>query len=303
MRAVVAGYGSIGARHARILTELGCQVALVSTRKIVEFPCYPSLGEAVAKIDPDYVVVANRTHDHWQTLSALAELNYTGQVLVEKPLFDGPSPHLRHNFAHCFVGYNLRFHPVVQKLSAALKGERILSAQAYVGQYLPHWRPHTDYRSSYSAHKSLGGGVLRDLSHELDLIQWLLGRWTKLASLMGHHSHLEIDSEDVVAILMATEHCPVVTVQLNYLDRIVHRDITINTDNHTFRADLIHGTLQIDEDREDFVTDRDVSFVAQHRAVLQGNHESLCTFAEGMAIVETIDAAEHAFQKEMWVKR
>lgn len=302
MRAVVVGYGSIGARHARILSELGCAVTIVSKQKVADFPCYSTLDEAVALVAPDYVVIANRTHDHWQTLSALAELNYSGKVLIEKPLFDGPRPSLQHHFAHCFVGYNLRFHPVVQKLSAAIKGERILSAQAYVGQYLPHWRPDSDYRTSYSARKAQGGGVLRDLSHELDLVQWLLGRWTKLASLLGQHSQLEIDSEDVVAILMATEHCPVVTVQLNYLDRTVHREIIINTEDHTFRTDLIHGTLEVDKIQQDFVTDRDLSYVAQHRAVLHGDHENLCAFADGMATVELIDAVEKAFQKEVWVK-
>lgn len=303
MRTLVVGYGSIGARHARVLAELGCKVSIVSSRTIEGFNCYSSLGEALEKVRPVYLVVANRTHEHYQTLFELAKLNYQGTVLLEKPLFDEPRPYFQAPFAHCFVGYNLRFHPVIQKLAQSLKGEKIISALAYVGQYLPHWRPGSDYRMSYSASKTQGGGVLRDLSHELDLMQWLLGKWEKLGSLMGQHSHLEIDSEDVVAIMMSTENCPVVTVQLNYLDRITHRDIVINTDNHTFRADLVNGTFQVDDDKEELLVERDATYRLQHRAVLNGDYASLCSFAEGLEVVEMIDATERSFKSEGWINR
>jgi len=301
LRSLVVGYGSIGARHAGVLTELGCNVSIVSSRTTSDYPCYATLGVALESTSPDYVVVANRTCEHYQTLLELVELNYQGTVLVEKPLFNEPMPPFQSNFAHCFVGYNLRFHPVVQKLAQALNGEKIISAQAYVGQYLPRWRPGSDYRQSYSANKAQGGGVLRDLSHELDLMQRLLGPWEKLGSLMGHHSHLDIDSEDVVAIMLATEYCPVVTVQLNYLDRITHRDIIINSDNHTYRTDLIHGIFQVDESKEELVVERDATYISQHRAVLNGDYTTLCSFAEGLTVVEMITAIERSAQDDGWI--
>lgn len=298
----MVGYGAIGARHAKVLTGLGCDVSIVSSRRTAEFPCYISLTDALKTVQPDYVVVANRTHEHYQTILSLEKLNYQGMVLVEKPLFSDGVPPVENTFYDCFVGYNLRFHPVIQRLAQALKDEKIISAQAYVGQYLPCWRSGSDYRLSYSSDKSQGGGVLRDLSHELDLMQWLLGPWEKLCSLMGQYSHLEIDSEDVTAIMMSTKHCPVVTLQLNYLDRITQREIIINTDSHTFRADLVHGSLQIDNEKEVLVVDRDETYRSQHQAVLNGDRSTLCTFAEGMAVVEMIDAIERAFQSEGWIR-
>ena len=47
-----------------------------------------------------------------------------------------------------------------------------------VGQYLPDWRPGTDYKSGVSAQKDLGGGALLELSHELDYLQWFFGNFT-----------------------------------------------------------------------------------------------------------------------------
>ncbi|MFX7793064.1 Gfo/Idh/MocA family oxidoreductase, partial [Acinetobacter baumannii] len=47
-----------------------------------------------------------------------------------------------------------------------------------IGQYLPDWRPTKDYRETVSAKTELGGGVLLELSHELDYAQWILGSLT-----------------------------------------------------------------------------------------------------------------------------
>jgi ketol-acid reductoisomerase len=43
------GYGSIGARHATPLKEMGHSVHVVSKRDITDFPCYKSIKEALQK--------------------------------------------------------------------------------------------------------------------------------------------------------------------------------------------------------------------------------------------------------------
>lgn len=87
MNVLVIGYGSIGARHARILAELGCRTAVVSRRE-VDFPVtYRGLAEALVAEQPDYVVVACETNQHHDALLSLASLGYRESVLVEKPLF------------------------------------------------------------------------------------------------------------------------------------------------------------------------------------------------------------------------
>ena len=147
-RALVIGYGSIGARHARLLEEIHCHTAVVSKRE-VDFPLsYIELTEALTVERPEYVVIANATNQHYETLQSLAALGYTGTVLVEKPLFGNEIKLPSLPFRNTFVAYNLRFHPIIQRLKTLLEGEEVLSVQAYVGQYLPDWRPTTDYRSS-----------------------------------------------------------------------------------------------------------------------------------------------------------
>ena len=303
MNVLVIGYGSIGARHARLLTELGCHTAVVSSRK-VDFPAaYSCLSEALAAKHPDYIVIANATNQHHDTLLMLAQLGYTGTVLVEKPLFNDCVKLSSLPFREVFVAYNLRFHPIIQRLKTLLEVEKILSVQAYVGQYLPDWRPMSDYRASYSACAEQGGGALRDLSHELDYLIWMLGKWERVSALGGHYSSLEITSDDIFALMLVTPQCPIVTLQLNYLDRMARRFVIINTSNHTIEADLIKGTITIDRDSESFTAGRDDTYRAMHQAILSGSTDSLCSLDEGVEALKLIEAAEWAAKHGEWVKR
>ena len=301
MKALVVGYGSIGSRHARILDELGCHTAVVSSRRIKIETRYTSINEAVRQMDPEYVVIASETSRHLDDLDALISNGFRGSVLVEKPLFHNLLEVLPQLSGPVYVAYNLRFHPILQRLRELLQNETIISVQAYVGQYLPLWRPDRDYRTVYSANKHAGGGVLRDLSHELDLLNWLLGGWQKLAALGGHFSGLEIDSEDILSILMTTERCPIVTIHMNYLDRIGRRQIIVNTEERTFEADFVAGHLLINGEREEFAVGRDHSYREMHTALLESRHQHVCTFAEGLDVVRMIAAAEQAVEEERWI--
>lgn len=303
MSTVVVGYGSIGARHARILTEIGQCTSVVSSRA-VDFPVlYAGLADAIVAERPERVVIANATDQHHDTLCELARLDYRGAVLVEKPLFQGCQELPAHHFRQAFVAYNLRFHPVIRRLRSLLEGERVLSVQAYAGQYLPEWRPSSDYRASYSAGRERGGGALRDLSHELDCLIWLLGGWTRVAAVGGHFGPLEISSDDLFALMMVTPACPVVTVQVNYLDRAGRRSMTINTAEHTIEADLLKGTIVVDREMETFPTERDRSYRAMHEEFISDAGETLCTLAQGYETLRLIEAAEVAAACREWVCR
>lgn len=303
MNALVVGYGSIGARHARLLLELGLHTAVVSGRK-VDFPvAYSDIASAVAAEQPEYIVIANSTSKHYNTLSTLAQLDYTGTVLVEKPIFNCFMAVPRHSFRNVFVAYNLRFHPIIQRLKTLLEGEQILSVHAYVGEYLPDWRPASDYRTSYSASAEQGGGVLRDLSHELDYLAWVLGGWERVSAIGGHFSSLEINSDDVFALMLVTRLCPIVMLQMNYLDRLARRFIIINTSKHTIEADLIRGSITVDRDSQSYTTERDYTYKAMHEEILSNSTGTLCSLEEGIETLRLIEAAELAANRREWVAR
>ena len=301
MKALVIGFGSIGARHARLLGELGANVAVVSRRDIDVRNAYSTIPEAVADWNPDYVVVASRTHEHRGDFAALAESSFRGTVLMEKPMFDQGDKVPVHKFSRIFVAYNLRFHPVLRQFRELLENTTPYAVHAYVGQCLPDWRPDADYRYGYSAIKAQGGGVLRDLSHELDALNWMLGGWTRMTALGGQYSHLEIDSDDVFSVLFETNRCPVASIQMNYLDSTLNRTIVALTDRGTIRADLVAGTVEFDGETKTFSVEGDGTYIAQHRAALDGGDDVLCTLDEGLDVMRMIDAAEVAVDEKKWV--
>jgi len=294
MKALIIGYGSIGSRHARVLEKLGCKVGVVSRREIDFEPHYRNLKFAIDEWNPDYVVIANKTKEHYPSLLELTRLGFEGTVFVEKPLFIDVREAPVDQFENIFVGYNMRFSPLIQKLRDEIRGKRVISVQAYAGQYLPDWRPQRDYRLSYSSKKVEGGGVLRDLSHELDLLTWLLGGWKSVAALGGHFSDLEIDSDDVFSLMMITPRCPAVSVQLNYLDKIGHRKVMINTDRDFMKLDFINKTFQVDDRVESFKFGRDLTYLLQHEAILNKDFKNLCSYKHGLDVMLLIQAAEES---------
>lgn len=308
MNILVTGYGSIGQRHSRILSDLGFSIAVVSQQASILLPVYRTIRDAFqADPHPDYVLVANRTHHHYDTLCTLRQLGYEGTILIEKPLFHKPLKSLNVEkkppllLSNVFVAYNLRFHPALLRLRQLLREETIISVQVYAGQYLPDWRI-ADYRESYSAKHSEGGGVLRDLSHELDYVQWLFGTWTRIAAIGGHYSRLELDSDDTFALLMSSSRCPVISIQINYLDRIRQRTLIVNTDAHTYKADLVQHTLQVDHNVESFTYDADFTYRNLHQNLIRGDLTQLCTYEQAAATVELIDQAEQAAISGRWMQ-
>ena len=303
MKAMVIGFGSIGQRHVRLLEQMGLDVGVVSRRDIDVGRRFASIDAGLNAWSPDYVVIASRTNEHLGDLQALARNGFAGIVLVEKPLFDHAAPLPENAFRQIYVAYNLRFHPAVMSLKQRLADERAIAVHAYVGQYLPDWRPGCDYREGYSAQKALGGGALRDLSHELDFVTWILGNWRRLTSSGGRLSDLEIDSDDVFSVMMELERCPIATIQMNYLDRRAHRETLVLTNDGTARIDLIAGSVDFDGETTSFDVARDDTYIAQHRAVLEGPDDALCSGAGGLEIVNLIAASERAAHSGIWVER
>jgi len=302
-KALIIGYGSIGQRHAEVLSEMGLDLAVISQHaQEISFPLFTSLQKALSLFKPDYVVVANRTSEHIETLNRLDSLDFKGICLVEKPLSTNPLPT---NWAPSFqikVGYVLRFHPLIQKAMQILKGKRLLSIHSYVGQYLPNWRPNTDYRTCYSAIKEQGGGALRDLSHELDYISLLAGAWEKVSALGGHFSDLEINTDDVYGLLLKSKHCSVVLCQLNYLDHNLRRDCSIQYDGGTLYLNLIENKIIHNTIESSVELERNDIFKNMHKSILSEKEESCaCSFKEAIQTVELINAAEKSVEKGTWI--
>jgi predicted dehydrogenase len=108
---------------------------------------------------------------------------------------------------------------------------QILHVQVDCGSYLPEWRKGQDYRQSVSAKSDLGGGVLLELSHELDYIQLFFGEMKSVFANIQNSGTLDIDVEDSVDMIFESERGYFVSVHLDFNSRTTRRECIARCSN------------------------------------------------------------------------
>ena len=296
MNVLLIGYGSIGKRHHDVLLSIDsvCKIHIVTRQVLNNQTSFSSLEEVTHLDIYDYFIIANETVKHYEQLKYLCSKVSGKKILVEKPLFDKD-----YESVICqnqiFTAYNLRFHPILQKLKTFLEDEKVYYVNAMAGQYLPTWRPEQDYTTSYSAELTQGGGVLRDLSHELDYIYWLFGEISIIKAISTKISDLKINSDDIFTALCKSHTGVLINVTMDYISKTPLRSILIHTQEDTVIANFVLNTIEITnkagiKNSIDLPNiDRNYTYTQMHHAIINNEISSVTTFSEGKSIVKLID--------------
>ncbi|MDD5597303.1 MAG: Gfo/Idh/MocA family oxidoreductase [Victivallaceae bacterium] len=294
IKVLLIGYGSIAKRHEEVLLSMEEieKVDLVTKQTLSGKRTFKSLAKVKNIGEYDYFIIATETFKHLEQLKFL-ESKLSGKIILcEKPLFAEYRKVIVSNNL-VFVGYVLRFHPLLLKLRELLTAERVLNTNVICGQYLPEWRPGIDYRDSYSAKRDEGGGVLLDLSHEIDYIQWLFGKMSEIKSYQMKISDLDIDSDDFVTVIGKTEKNVMVNFSIDCISKISCRKILVNTLDNTYELDFIANVFKgrnkagVEENFRCEGFERNFMFRAMHKSILSGR-EFVCGYNEGLDVMKTI---------------
>lgn len=307
----VVGTGSIGSRYLRLLADRS------------ENPprAVPSGGifrdEELSKIaihEPYYcqterpsvelTVIATRTSSHVQDFQTFGELSR--RILIEKPVASSYS-HARGILSSPMVQSSavsapLRFMQGYEVLSCLLPlAGRILAVEVVCQSWLPDWRPHTDYRNSYSADPD-DGGVLRDLVHEIDYSLKLFGYPNSVSAVLGHSRELEIEAE-ASALLKWKYPDFALTMKLDYISRVARRYLSIHGESAEIIWNILDGTVKVHETGRvethvlHFPQDlsRDGVLVRQLEALVSSDmSHQLCTVSDALRAVAMCDAARES---------
>lgn len=250
------GAGSAGSRHAHLLAAAGAAVTVTDP----DGRRAEATGLATVPFDldrlgaPDGVVIASPSSVHAE--HAMAALATGARVLVEKPLAAAGVDLLDLVAVaddRVMVGYNLRLHEPLERVVALVQDGHagtVFSYRLWFGSWLPDWRPDVDYRTTYSARRALGGGVLLDAIHELDLLVWLAGddRFSVIGAVVDRIGPLEIDVEDTVRALLRHDGGALADVSLDYLSRRYRRGVEVIGDKATIRLDWARQIIEIEDD-------------------------------------------------------
>jgi predicted dehydrogenase len=316
-KALVVGSGSIAQRHIcnlrRLLpdAEVACVSASGRAMADGETAATCQMPSLAAALDwrPELAVVASPAPLHLDHAGAL--LHRDVPVLIEKPLSDSlvrahaAAPLLARHRDRIEVAYNLRFlssaRRMKQLVDEACVG-RVLGLRVEVGQYLPDWRPQADYRRQVSANKSLGGGVLLELSHELDYLTWLFGRFDKVFCIASSTGLLEIDVEDHADILLSRDGLTA-QVHLDFLQRRASRSCKVIGETGTLQWDLIANSISLAGPVGEEVlfsdpgVDRNDMYVEQLRGFIKvaaGHGAPRITVDDGLTVLDMIEAMRHS---------
>ena len=302
LTALVIGFGSIGKRHADILNTMDefSHVFVLSRQTGLFYETIKSMDD-IPGLNPDYVVIASPTSQHYSQLKFLESHLKDRKILVEKPLYDYMADLLIEN-NEVYVGYNLRFHPLLHKIKHAVDGRKLWNIQVFCGSYLPKWRNGRDYRETSSARQDSGGGVLLDLSHELDYVQWLTSPLEVNHAVSRKVSDLEIDTDDLLLLSGKTADGAHVHISLNYFTQKPIRQILIDGERISIQADLITKTLSVTEDSEGSyfswpALESNDMYLAQHQAILENDPSLICTYKEGLQTIELINRIRYFGRK------
>jgi predicted dehydrogenase len=236
---LVIGFGSIGQRHYKNLNSLGYKNLTVydtDEKKVKSQKSKIKSLEREVLENFDVAFICNPSHKHVEAALKCAEAGL--HLFIEKPLSYNLKGIAKLE-ALCrkkrlinMVACNMRFHSALQfakRYIALGKLGKIYSISHEFGHFLPYWRPGTDYRKNYAAHKKMGGGIVLDDIHEFDLLFWLNDFSLVLKShlLQSKSSDLEIDTSDQAKAMFLFKNNVFGSVSCDYLSRSYHRQCFI----------------------------------------------------------------------------
>ena len=240
MTILFIGLGSIGQRHLRILKNLGKYnfIAVRSGKgkttasELVDTE-YSDIKE-LSGIGIDGAVISNPTSLHVETAIETAMLGIP--MFIEKPLGKNLDriyeleKIVKEKNIPVLMGYNLLYHPCIEAIKKYTDEGRIgkvIAARSQFGTFMPDWHKDEDYKNSYAAKVSLGGGVILTSIHEQNYLTDIFGKIEDVKAMEAGGSNIGIEAEEGVEILMKHKSGVVSSIHLNFFQKPYYRNCQV----------------------------------------------------------------------------
>jgi predicted dehydrogenase len=257
---LVIGGGSIGERHIGNLLTLGYNNIVVLRSRMLPFRTVDASKvtivtdwESALALKPKAAFICTPTSLHISQAIMCAENGIS--ILAEKPLshngegIDELIAICRKTGVYVQVGYMMRYHPHAETIKKWIHEQtwgKLVSFSTHWGEHLPDWHPWEDYRESYAARKELGGGAGLTLSHDLDLVLWMME-----SPLVSHHliqnfsSGLEVNVDSAADFLLGFENGVTGHVHLNFFQKVPRREYRFEFTEASVCFDFFQHQIEI----------------------------------------------------------
>jgi predicted dehydrogenase len=198
------------------------------------------------------VVICTPSNLHLNFINKFAKK--TKYIFVEKPITNNFKKFLSfknqvfksNNFPKLIIGYNLRFTNSLNKFKTIINKKnlgKLLYVTTRVGMSLNQWRGRN--LKLAASKKKTGGGVVLELSHELDYLNWIFGPIKHGYSLVNKIKKFKINvEENYFAILFTKKKVPVnLIVDMVRINKIRFCEAVFS--NGTVTVNLLTGTIEV----------------------------------------------------------
>lgn len=256
-RVLVLGLGSIGQRHARLLSERSdvevslCDISEALRRQaadgLVKPPaavCSSFADSLKAKPDIAFICVPNHLH----VPMALEAIRNGTDVMVEKPVSDSlekarelvTAAEAANRFLQ--VGYMLRYDEGLITLKEIIdKGEigSIVGGRAMIGTYVTLLNAKGTDRIDHP------NSLIVDYTHELDFISWFFGEVKDMMAMQARMGNLELKPQpNIFQIGLKFSSGAVVQVHMDYIQFPQRRIFEVYGDRGTLCYDFMTGEIR-----------------------------------------------------------
>ncbi len=206
----IIGFGSIAKKHFAILKNhkkiKNIYIVSKSLKKINNPNTFILKNKNELKtVNIDKVFICSPSNCHLN--DAVFFIKKKCEIFIEKP-FTNSLQISKKNLSlfsrykkKILIGYPFRFSSAALQLKNIIKKNKlgkIIDIEIACCSYLPNWRKNKPYQKSVSSIKKLGGGVIFELSHEIDYILWIFGKPKKVISYFSPRNLLDIETEQFV---------------------------------------------------------------------------------------------------------
>lgn len=283
---LIIGKGSVSLKHKHA-------IKLISKKfKITNLSSREFSNGVSIKNNFDFIILCSPSSFHYDHYKIIEKKFKNTKVLIEKPLFNKPYKIKKKPKNLYFVGYNLRFHPVIKFLKKYLKEKQVFFVRANCSSYLPSWRK-KNYHKAVSAKKKFGGGVLLELSHEIDYLLWIFKKIKINYSLNKKVSKLQINTDDIFILNCITPKKTIINLTINFFSRIPNREIYIDGKNFSIYANILNNSITLIEQKKTRIIkfknfSMNETFKLENLSILNNDLKDICTFKEGNELINLI---------------
>lgn len=246
----IVGFGSIAKKHANVIHQIDKDIKIIKISRNKKKKTL-NLRDAIL-LGIDGIIICSPANSHLDYIKILIKKKIP--FIVEKPICKYNQIKYLKKILRKFkknitslLGYQFRYDNILIKFKKLLDENKIgvvYDVKIYCNSYLPKWRK-INFRKSVSVSKSKGGGVLHELSHEIDYMIWFFGLPKTVFASFTLNKTLTKNVEENVSLFFISKKNINIYMNLGFNCSYEKRYCLVNGSKGSLYLDLINKKIKI----------------------------------------------------------